>query len=116
MAQIFSQKHHEEVPESRLLAPDREKIKPVVCTAYHVSEEDLPQSKRGAMNESRNVAIYLIRGLRGEGFHEICREFHIKQYSSASSAIERLRVQMSKDRQLIKRVEKLRSMLTKSQP
>ena len=38
---FFHQKSHEEIPESRSLAPDRGKIKQVVCKAYHVSEEDL---------------------------------------------------------------------------
>jgi len=112
---FFAQKNHEEVPESRLLAPDREKIKGVVCRAYHVSEEDLLKSKRGIFNEPRNIAIYLTRQLRAEGLDEICRQFHMGRYSSASSAIERVRVQMSKDSQLKKRVEKLRSMLTKNQ-
>ena len=99
---FFAQKNHAEVPESRLLAPDMEKIKGVVCRAYHVSEEDLLKSKRGILNEPRNVAIYLTRQLRAEGLDEICRQFHMGRYSSASSAIERVRVQMSKERQLKK--------------
>lgn len=113
---FFPQKNHEEVPESRVLAPDRERIKRVVCKTYHVSEEDLHKSKRGVFNEPRNVAIYLTRRLRGDGLDQICREFHMKRYSSASSAIERVRVQVLKDRQLKKRIEKLRLMLIKSQP
>jgi hypothetical protein len=111
---FFPQKNHEEVPESRVLAPEREKIKRVVCKTYHVREEDLLKSKRGIFNEPRNVAIYLTRRLRGEGLDEICREFHMKRYSSASSAIGRVRVQVSKDRQFKKRIEKLRLMLIES--
>jgi hypothetical protein len=76
-----------EVPESRLLAPGREQIKGAVCKTYYV-------------NEPRNVAIYLILRLRGEGVGEICREFHLNRYSSASSATERVKVKMSRDRQL----------------
>jgi hypothetical protein len=112
---FFPKKTHEEVPESRVLAPDREKIKRVVCKMYHVTEGDLLKSKRGVFNEPRNVAIYLTRRLRGDGLHQICREFHMKRYSSASSAMERVRTQISKDRQLRGRVEKLRLVLTKSQ-
>jgi len=112
---FFHQKSHEEIPESRSLAPDREKIKQVVCKEYHVSEEDLLKSKRGIFNEPRNVAIYLTRRLRGDELGEICKEFHMKRYSSASSVIERMKTQISQDRRLRKRVEKLRLILTKSQ-
>ncbi len=76
---------------------------------------DLLQSKRAVLHEPRKVAIYLILGLRGEGLDEIYREFHLKRYSSASSATERVKVQMSRDRQVKGRVEKLISVLTKSQ-
>jgi len=111
----FHQKSHEEIPESRSLAPDRGKIKQVVCKAYHVSEEELLKSKRGIVNEPRNVAIYLTRRLRGDELDEICKEFHMKRYSSASSAIERTKNQISKDRRFRKRVEKMRLILSKSQ-
>jgi putative transposase len=110
----FRQKEHEEVPESRILAPDRGKIKQVVCESYHVNEEDLLRSQRGLFNEPRNVAIYLTRR-RGEGLDEICREFGMKRYSSASSVIERVRVRITKDRQFKKRVDQLGLLLTKSQ-
>ncbi len=112
---FFHQKSHEEIPESRSLAPAREKIKQEVRKAYHVSGEDLLKSKRGVFNEPRNVAIYLARRLRGDELGEICKEFHMKRYSSASSAIERTKAQISKDRRLRKRVEKLRLILIKSQ-
>jgi len=87
----------------------------VVCKAYHVDEEDLHKSKRGTINEPRNVAVYLTRRLRGDGLGEICKEFHMKRYSTASSAMERVKTQISKDGQLRKRVEELRLILTKSQ-
>ena len=109
---FFRRKSHEEIPESRALAPDRKKIKRVVCKAYQVDEKDLLKSKRGEFNEPRNVSIYLTRRLRGDGLREICKEFHIKRYSTASSAIERVKAQILKDRQLRKRVEKLRLILT----
>jgi len=112
---FFRRKIHEEVPESRALAPDRGEIKQLVCKTYHVDEEDLLISKRGKFNEPRNIAIYLTRQLRGDGLGEICKEFQMKRYSTASSAIERVKSQISKDRRLRKRVEELRLILTKSQ-
>lgn len=112
---FFHQKDHGEVPESRILAPDRAKIKQVVCETYHVNREDLLKSKKGIFNEPRNIAIYLTRRLRGDGLNEICREFHMNRYSSASNAIDKLKARMSKDRQLRKRVEKIKLRLIKGQ-
>jgi chromosomal replication initiation ATPase DnaA len=104
-----------EVPESRVLAPEVERIKEVVCRRYGVGEEELLKSRRGKSNEPRNVAIYLTRQLRGEKLNEICREYGLKKHSSASSAAETVRGRMLKDRQFTKRVIELKRMLVKSQ-
>jgi len=113
---FFKEKHHKEVPDSRGLAPDKEKIKEAVCRVYQVNREDLLKSRRGVFNEPRNVAIYLSRLLRGDRLDELGRDFDLKRYSSVSTAMERTRVQISKDRKLRQRVEKLKTVLTKSQP
>ena len=112
---FFHQKRHEEIPESRALAPNREKIKQVICTTYHVGEADLLKPKRGTFNEARDVAIYFTRQLRGEGLDEICKEYHMKRHSSASSVISKVRDQISKDKKFRKRVEEMMLMLTKRQ-
>ena len=112
---FFSQKKHKEVPESKSLAPDREKIKQLVCKSYHAKEDNLLKSKRGSFNEPRDVAIYLTRRLRGNSLDEICRQYKLSKYSSASSVIERVQGNISKNRQFREHVEKLRSMITKSQ-
>jgi len=113
---FFKEKHHEEVPDSRRLAPEREKIDEEVCRFYQVKRHDLLNSKRGVFNEPRNVAIFLSRRLRGDGLDEIGRDFNLKRYSSVSTVIERTKAQMSSDRKLRQRVEKLKIILTKSQP
>lgn len=112
---FFDQKRHLEVPESRILAPDREKIKQFVCRTYQVKEEELLKSKRGTFNEPRNVAIYLTRQLRGENLNKICREYGLKKYSSASSVIERVREQIIRDLKFKKRIAELKRILVKSQ-
>ena len=71
----FIKKKHIEVPESRLLAPETDKIMAVVCTKYKVSISDLRISIRGQLNEPRNVAMYLMRHLRGDKLSIICEEF-----------------------------------------
>ena len=58
---FFADKKHEEVPESRYLAPDIDKIIEEVCKFYNVNKEVLFSSRRGLFNEPRNVAIYLTK-------------------------------------------------------
>jgi hypothetical protein len=112
---FYQEKTDVEMPQSKVLAPGKEEIKEVVCKAYGVKEEDLQKSIRGIFNEPRNVAIYLSRQLRKDTLDEIAKEFRMKRYSSVSSAIERVRTQISEDQRFRKRVEKLRIILTKSQ-
>jgi len=102
---FFKGKHHEEVPDSRGLAPDREKIKKEVCRFYQVKQDDLLRSKRGVFNEPRNVAIFLSRRVRGDRLDEIGRDFNLKRYSSVSTVIERTKAQISRDRKLKQRVD-----------
>jgi chromosomal replication initiation ATPase DnaA len=114
-SQFFESKKHIEVPESRILAPGSEDIKKLVCSIYGVSVEDLVKPKRGSFNEPRSVAIYLTRRLRGENLAEICKEYGLKTHSSASSAVERVKGQMIKNRRFRKRVDELAQTLSKRQ-
>ena len=81
-----------------------------------MKHDDLLKSTRGVFNEPRNVAIFLSRRVRGDRFDEIGRDFNLKRYSSVSTVIERTKAQISKDRKLRQRVEKLETFLTTSQP
>ena len=114
-SQFLESKKHREVPESKVLAPGREQIKELVCRIYGVREEDLLKASRGAGNEPRSVAIYLTRRLRGETLAEICREYGLKTHSSASSAVERVRGGIMKDRRFRKRIDRLVRLLVKRQ-
>jgi len=112
---FFSKKSHEEVPESRFLAPGEDKIIDEVCKFYQVHKKDLLTSRRGFFNEPRNVAIYLIRRLRGDNLKDVGKIFEIAKNSSVSSVVERLKREMIRDEKIKKRVEILKSELGKSQ-
>jgi len=110
----FNKKKHIEVPESRLLAPEKDKIMSVVCTEYKVSLSDLRISKRGQLNEARNVTMYLMRHLRGDTLRVICKEFGLKKDSSAGSIIDRVKKQIIKDKQLRNKVAEIKKIIIKS--
>ncbi len=112
---FFAEKKHEEVPESRYLAPDIDKIIEEVCQFYNIKKDVLFSSRRGFFNEPRNVAIYLIRRLRGGTLKEVGKIFGIEKNSSVSSVVERLRLEIVSNKNLNKRIESLRNKLLKSQ-
>jgi REP element-mobilizing transposase RayT len=104
-----------EVPQIRELAPAPEEIMAAVCDFYGIDPDELAKSKRGVFNEPRDVAFYLMRRMRGEGLKQIGTRFGIQNYSSVSSAIERLKVRMETDRKLKKRAGELLDQLQMSQ-
>jgi hypothetical protein len=112
----FEGKLHIEVPDSKLLAPDKERIQELVCRTYGITKGELVKSKRGTFNEPRSVAIYLTRMIRSEGLMDICKDYNLKKYSSASSVVENVKKKLLKNRKFRKRVNELSQKLIKSQP
>ncbi len=52
------------------------------------------------------------RRITGDRSDEIGRDFNLKRYSFVSTVIERMKAQISRDRKLGQRVEKLKTLLT----
>ncbi len=112
---FFNLKNYEEIPETKKLAPDINKIKYAVCKAYHIKETELYVTRRGYFNEPRNVAVYLIRHLRNDTLKQVGEQFGIKKYSTVSSIVERVKYEMKVDKGLKKRIQNLAENITKSQ-
>ncbi len=112
---FFENKREKEVPDSVHLAPNRSQIKAAVCDNYNIQKSILQKTRRGVTNEPRDVAIYLTRMLRQEGLSEISKEFGLSNYSSVSSAIDRVKSHMIKNHRFRSRVEKIRHNINKSQ-
>jgi len=111
----YLQKQHAEVPESRQLAPTIAEIKKAVCQLYREKEEVLEQTRRGQVNEPRNLAIYLARKHCRLRLSEIGIEFGLEKYSSVSSIVVRTERMVSRSKQLQKKIEKVRLLLAESQ-
>ncbi|MDA3895550.1 MAG: transposase [Desulfobacteraceae bacterium] len=109
--EFYAGKSHRQVPDSAILAPDVDWIKIAVSNEYRVDESELMKSRRGIFNEPRGVAIYLTRQLRKDSLEAIGNEFSMAGYSSVSSAIVRMKRQMSKDKKLPQRIEKIKSRI-----
>ncbi|MDR4499646.1 MAG: transposase [Candidatus Scalindua sp.] len=98
----------EEIPETKLLAPDKEKIILAVCKEYKVKMSQLYGIRRGAVNEPRNIAIYLTRYMWRDSLKEIGKEFKIVKYSSVSSIIESVKSNLISNKRLKKHVDNIK--------
>jgi len=58
--------------------------------------------------EARNIAVYLLRYLRGDSLSAIGKVFDIESYSAVSSIIERLKARMHTEKKLLRKVEVIR--------
>jgi len=108
---FFTDKTHNQVPDSRQLAPGVERIKEAVRQYYGIEKGRLMKSARGVNNEPKNVAIYLTRVLRREGLMNISAAFGMQGYSSVSSAIGRVKKRMVSDKGLRKRIDEIKQQI-----
>lgn len=106
---------HPEIPESKMLALDVEKVVSVVCQYYDVSKEELVDSRRGQVNLKRDLAIYLVRQLCRMTLPRVGAEFGMENYSSVSSVVQRVKLRLKSDKMLKKDLEKIRIKACKSQ-
>jgi putative transposase len=112
---FFKINDFEEVPETKILTPDREKIINAVCKEYKIEEKELYVTRRGHFNEPRNVAIYLVRRLKNDTLKKVGERFSIEKYSTVSSIVERVKHEMNIDKGFKNRVQILHEKIIKSQ-
>lgn len=111
----YFKKKSYEVPESKRLAPTSDSIISAVCEHYGVSFNDLLITRRGNFNEPRNIAVYLLRQIRGENLNSIGERFNIKAYSTVSSILRRVSKLKKYDRKIKKRIGKIQDSINKGQ-
>ena len=83
----------------------------MVETLDEVEEKNLLTAQRCKSFEPRNVAIYLCRVLRNDTFLELGHAYGMTGYSPAGRAVERVRKKLPKDKNLLKRIEKIKQSL-----
>ncbi len=106
---------HQEIPESRVLAPNPEDIMDLVSRHFKVKRASLKKSKRGTENIPRDVAVYLLRVHSRETLNGVGKYFNIANYSTVSSAIERVKSRKAKDKVFYNKLKKIEIKLNKGQ-
>jgi putative transposase len=109
-----SQKINKDIPSSRELLPDTKRILEMICKSYDVGVADFLKKQRGKINEARDVAIYLTRKLRRGTLKEIGEQFEIRNDSTVSSVIERMKKKLTGDRKFALRLDQLVESIVKS--
>ncbi len=111
----YFKKKSYEVPESKSLAPTSDVIISSVCKHYGVSFNELLIVRRGFFNEPRNIAVYLLRQIRGENLNNIGELFNITAYSTISSIIRRVSKLKKHDKKIKRQIGEIQDMINKGQ-
>ena len=112
---FFKKKRNKQVPAAKELAPNLDTIISEVSRYYKVKPTNLRAVRRGIANEPRDVAMYLIRFIRAESLRRVGANFGLIQYSSVSSAVNRVKAKLQKDRKYRGRLEDIESNILKGQ-
>jgi len=106
---------NEEIPEARSLSLTAEEVIAAVCGFYRVSREELLASRRGVEKLPRDVAVYLVRHLCRMSLSRVGMEFGVKNYSTVSSVIQRVKARAEREGRLAKEIAEIRNGLLKGQ-
>lgn len=105
----------QDIPKSKELALSSNIIRELVCREFKVENDVFMHSKRGSENLSRDVAIFLQRKYCGQTLSELGMDYNIASYSTVSSAFERIKSRLLKDRKLQRKVSRIETKLNKGQ-
>lgn len=107
--------HNSEIPESRNLAKAPEDIIALVGSYFRTDKKQMMASRRGQENLPRDLAIYLVRQHSRITLADIGKHFEIDNYSTVSSAVERIKAGRETDSNMRKHLEKIEAEIGKSQ-
>jgi putative transposase len=106
-------KINKEIPSSRELLPDANRILDEVCRFYGMTVSEIIKKRRGRRNDARNAAIYLTRKLRMDTFQQIGEQYEIDSDRTVRSVFERMKKRFNKDRNLARQIETLKNSIKK---
>ena len=112
---IFKKKIDKEIPASKELAPDLDRIISEVSRYYEIKPTALTAVRRGIENEPRDVAVYLIRTLRSEPLMKTGAGFGLNRHSSLGSVVMRVKTKLQKDRKFKERLADIENNILKGQ-
>ncbi len=104
-----------EIPEADILTVTFESVQQTVCQVCNVTPESLRKSRRGERNLPRDLVLYAMRQHSRQTLHQIGRHLNVDNYSSVSSAVQRIKRDLEKDKSMQSLMHKIELLLSKSQ-
>jgi REP-associated tyrosine transposase len=114
-SRFSSLRFNKEIPESKTLSLDAARLRKHVCGVFKVKKDVLFTSRRGRENLARDVAIYLQRKHCRQTLVELGKDYGIPNYSTVSSACERVKARLLTDKKLLAMLTKIETKLPESQ-
>ena len=111
----YFSKNNYEIPESKQLAPLADDIISHICRYYNVTFDELLVTRRGVFNTPRNIAVYLLRYIRGDNLNNIKDIFQINAYSTVSSIIQTVSKMTKSDKKFRQQIEEIKNNITNGQ-
>ena len=108
-------RHQREIPDARELAQGPGRIVDLVCDYFQMTREQLMSSRRGKENLPRDMAIYLVRRYCRLSLAEVGRHFGLHNYSTVSSAVERIKARTAQDQSIYDQLHELMAKINKGQ-
>lgn len=107
----YQRKKHDEVPQSKDLAPTIIEIQRVVGRCYKIDIKELEEVTRGQEKEPRNAAIYLLKKHSGVSLAAIGKEFGSIKYSTVSNVVRRIENKLAESNRLSNIITLIREKL-----
>lgn len=104
-----------EIAGREVFAVDATAVLKAVCEVCQVTEEELTTARRGVTNLSRDLAVYTLRAHSQRTLAEIGNVIGCENYSTVSSAIERMKKALDSEAKVQKIYKKICSELKVSQ-
>jgi REP element-mobilizing transposase RayT len=80
---------NEEIPVAQSLRSSAEEVIAAVSSVYNVEPDNIRRSRRGRMNEARDIAMMLTRKWTGLPLTSIAHHFNLKRHGSVTTALAR---------------------------
>ncbi|MDY0184968.1 MAG: transposase [Desulfuromonadaceae bacterium] len=100
-----------EIAGREVFAVDATAVIKAVCEVCQVTEEELTTARRGVTNLSRDLAVYTLRAHSQRTLAEIGNVIGCENYSTVSSAIERMKKALDSEAKVQKLYKKICSKL-----
>ena len=113
-SRFAGQQKDKEIPDAKILSIDGDEIRKHVAHVFKTSEDMFFRSCRGRENSARDVAIYLQRKHCRQTLAELGREYNVLNYSTVSSAYERIKVRLRCERELLEKIKKVEEIIEKA--